>query len=174
MISAGYKWLLGPSGHRVFSGQIRNTSPKCGQARFTGWLAEGAENSRHSPFADPKPVEAADAGMPLRPQLLNLAAMDAGIDLVLRIGAETVAAIITIDRLSFLRASAGSLRGRKSLDSKHADVRAASGRSPEKTKEFYEKLEMKCHHEPSRRKIRVSPTSITVSGTLPALSVITV
>jgi len=85
MISAGYKWLLGPSAPG-FSGQNPKTHLQNAAGPFYWMAAEGAENFAALAFADPKPVEAArrwDAAETAN--YYNLAAMDAGIDLVLRI-----------------------------------------------------------------------------------------
>src|SRR5438874_385931 len=92
MICAGYKWLLGPFGTGFFWAKSEHIS-KMRSGPFYWMAAEGAENFAALAFADPKPVVAArryDAAETAN--YYNLAAMDAGLDLVLRIGPETVAA----------------------------------------------------------------------------------
>src|SRR5437763_10125015 len=80
MISAGYKWLLGPFGTGFFWAKSEHIS-KMRPGPFYWMAAEGAENFAALAFADPKPVQAArrwDSAETAN--YYNLAAMDAGID----------------------------------------------------------------------------------------------
>src|SRR2546425_8949248 len=92
LVSAGYKWLLSPFGTGFFWAKFEHIS-KMRPGPFYWMAAEGAENFAALAFADPKPAQAArrwDAAETAN--YYNLAALDEGIDLALRIGAETVAA----------------------------------------------------------------------------------
>jgi len=160
MISAGYKWLLGPFGTGFFWAKSEHIS-KMRPGPFYWMAAEGAENFAALAFADPKPVQAArrwDSAETAN--YYNLAAMDAGIDLVLRIGAETVAAHNhkLIDFL-FSRLPLDRFVVASPLDSKQRGPYGCfQARSPEKTKEFYDKLKNENVITSLREgKIRVSP-----------------
>jgi cysteine desulfurase / selenocysteine lyase len=160
MISAGYKWLLGPFGTGFFWAKFEHIS-KMRPGPFYWMAAEGAENFAALAFADPKPAGAArrwDAAETAN--YYNLAAMDAGIDLVLRIGAETVAAHNhkLIDFL-FSRLPPDRFVVASPLDSKQRGPYGCfQARSPEKTKEFYDKLRNENVITSLREgKIRVSP-----------------
>jgi len=160
MISAGYKWLLGPFGTGFFWAKFEHIS-KMRPGPFYWMAAEGAENFAALAFADPKPAEAArrwDAAETAN--YYNLAALDAGIDLVLRIGAKTVAAHNhkLIDFL-FSRLPPDRFVIASPLDSKQRGPYGCfQARSPEKTKEFYDKLRNENVITSLREgKIRVSP-----------------
>jgi cysteine desulfurase/selenocysteine lyase len=160
LISAGYKWLLGPFGTGFFWAKSEHIS-KMRPGPFYWMAAEGAENFAALAFADPKPVQAArrwDAAETAN--YYNLAAMDAGIDLVLRIGPETVAAHNhkLIDFL-FSRLPVDRFVVASPVDSKQRGPYGCfQARSPEKTKEFYDKLKNENVITSLREgKIRVSP-----------------
>jgi cysteine desulfurase/selenocysteine lyase len=160
LISAGYKWLLGPFGTGFFWAKSEHIS-KMRPGPFYWMAAEGAENFAALAFADPKPVQAARRWDTAETaNYYNLAAMDAGIDLVLRIGAETVAAHNhkLIDFL-FSRLPLDRFVIASPLDSKQRGPYGCfQARSPEKTKEFYDKLKNENVITSLREgKIRVSP-----------------
>jgi selenocysteine lyase/cysteine desulfurase len=95
MVSAGYKWLLGPFGTGFFWAKSERIS-KMRPGPFYWMAAEGAETFSALNFADPKPAQAArrwDAAETAN--YYNLAALDAGLDLVLRIGKESAPSTIT-------------------------------------------------------------------------------
>jgi selenocysteine lyase/cysteine desulfurase len=160
MVSAGYKWLLGPFGTGFFWAKSEHIS-KMRPGPFYWMAAEGAENFAALNFADPKPAQAArrwDAAETAN--YYNLAALDAGIDLALCIGAETVAAHNhrLIDLL-FSRLPQDRFVVASPLDHKlRGPYGCFQARSPEKTKEFYDKLRKENVITSLREgKIRVSP-----------------
>jgi selenocysteine lyase/cysteine desulfurase len=160
LVCAGYKWLLGPFGTGFFwakSGHISKMRP----GPFYWMAAEGAENFAALNFVDPKPAQAArrwDAAETA--SYYNLAALDAGIDLVLRIGAETVAAhnYKLIDLL-FSRLPQDRFVVASPLEhQQRGPYGCFQARTPEKTKEFYDKLRKENVITSLREgKIRVSP-----------------
>jgi selenocysteine lyase/cysteine desulfurase len=160
MVSAGYKWLLGPFGTGFFWAKSEHIS-KMRPSPFYWMAAEGAENFAALAFADPKPVDATrrwDAAETAN--FYNLAAMDAGIDLVLKIGPENVARHNhkLIDFL-FSRLPSDRFVVASPLDHKHRGPYGCfQARTPEKTKEFYAKLRKENVITSLREgKIRVSP-----------------
>ena len=160
MVSAGYKWLLGPFGTGFFWAKSEHIS-RMRPGPFYWMAAEGAENFAALNFADPKPAQAArrwDAAETAN--YYNLAALDAGVDLALRIGAETVAAHNhkLIDLL-FSRLPQDRFVVASPLDhSQRGPYGCFQARSLEKTKEFYDKLRKENVITSLREgKIRVSP-----------------
>ena len=160
MVSAGYKWLLGPFGTGFFWAKSELIS-KMRPGPFYWMAAEGAENFAALAFANPKPAQAArrwDAAETAN--YYNLAAMDAGIDLVLRIGAQTVAVHnhklidLLFSRLPPDRFVVASPLARE----QRGPYGCFQARTPEKTKEFYDKLRKENVITSLREdKIRVSP-----------------
>jgi len=160
MVCAGYKWLLGPFGTGFFWARTEHIS-KMRPGPFYWMAAEGAENFAALAFADPKPVLAArryDAAETAN--YYNLAAMDAGLELVLRIGVNTVAAHnhklidLLFSRLPLDRFVVASPLEHK----QRGPYGCFEARSPEKTKEFYDKLRKENVITSLREgKIRVSP-----------------
>jgi len=160
MVSAGYKWLLGPFGTGFFWAKSDLIS-KMRPGPFYWMAAEGAENFAALAFANPKPAQAArrwDAAETAN--YYNLAAMDAGIDLVLRIGAQTVAVHnhklidLLFSRLPPDRFVVASPLARE----QRGPYGCFQARTPEKTKEFYDKLRKENVITSLREdKIRVSP-----------------
>jgi cysteine desulfurase / selenocysteine lyase len=178
LISAGYKWLLGPFGTGFFWAKSEHIS-KMRPGPFYWMAAEGAENFSALDFADPKPAQAArrwDAAETAN--YYNLAALDAGIDLALRIGAETVAAHnhklidLLFSRLPQDRFVIASPVGHK----QRGPYGCFQARTPEKTKEFYDKLRKENVITSLREgKIRVSPYMYNNEGDIDRLvSVVTV
>ena len=160
MVCAGYKWLLGPFGTGFFwakSEHIANMRP----GPFYWMAAEGAENFAALNFADPKPAQAArrwDSAETAN--YYNLAALDAGLELVLKIGVENVAAHNhkLIDLL-FSRLPQDRFVVSSPLDHKQRGPYGCfEARTPEKTREFYDKLRKENVITSLREnKIRVSP-----------------
>jgi cysteine desulfurase/selenocysteine lyase len=93
IVSAGYKWLLGPFG----TGFFWIKSEHLGMVRpgpFYWMAVEGSDNFAALNFEDPKPAPSAkrwDAPEWASHFNFNLAAMDASIDFVVRMGPEMVA-----------------------------------------------------------------------------------
>jgi selenocysteine lyase/cysteine desulfurase len=160
MVCAGYKWLLGPFGTGFFwakSEHIANMRP----GPFYWMAAEGAENFAALNFADPKPAQAARRWDTAETaNYYNLAALDAGLELVLKIGPENIAAHNhkLIDLL-FSRLPQDRFVCSSPLDHKHRGPYGCfEARTPDKTREFYEKLRKeKIITSLRENKIRVSP-----------------
>ncbi len=160
MVCAGYKWLLGPFGTGFFwakSEHIANMRP----GPFYWMAAEGAENFAALNFADPRPAQAArrwDAAETAN--YYNLAALDAGLELVLKIGPENVAAHShkLIDLL-FSRLPQDRFVVSSPLEHRYRGPYGCfEARTPEKTREFYDKLRKENVITSLREnKIRVSP-----------------
>jgi selenocysteine lyase/cysteine desulfurase len=91
LVCAGYKWLLGPWGTGFFwakSGQLDTVRP----GPFY-WMAQNADSFSALNFVDPAPSRSAnrwDAAEAATHFNFNLAAMDASVDFVLRVGPELV------------------------------------------------------------------------------------
>jgi len=160
MVSAGYKWLLGPFGTGFFWAKHEHLS-KMRPGPFYWMAAEGAENFAALNFADPKPAKAArrwDAAETAN--YYNLAALEAGLELVLRIGPQNVAAHNhkLIDQL-FSRLPLDRFVVASPLDHQHRGPYGCfQARTAEKTKEYYDKLRGENIITSLREnKIRVSP-----------------
>lgn len=160
LICAGYKWLLGPFGTGFFWAKSELLS-KFRPGPFYWMAAEGAENFAALAFADPKPVASArrfDSAETA--SYYNLAALEAGLDLVSRIGVENIAAYNhkLIDLL-FARLSPDRFVISSPLDGKQRGPYGCfQARSPEKTREYYEKLKSEKVITSLREgQIRISP-----------------
>jgi len=142
MICAGYKWLLGPFGTGFFWAKSEHIS-KMRPGPFYWMAAEGVDNFAALATAPPRPAQAArrwDAAETAN--FYNLAAMGPGIELAARIGAETVSAHShkLIDLL-FSRLPPDRFVVASPLDRKQrGPFGCFQARTPEKTKEFYDKL----------------------------------
>jgi cysteine desulfurase / selenocysteine lyase len=91
LVCAGYKWLLGPFGTGFFWAKHEHIA-KMRPGPFYWMAAEGVNNFADLATAPPKPANAAkrwDAAETAN--YYNLAALQGGLELVLRAGAETVA-----------------------------------------------------------------------------------
>jgi selenocysteine lyase/cysteine desulfurase len=160
MICAGYKWLLGPFGTGFFWAKNELIS-KFRPGPFYWMAAEGADNFAALAFADPKPLPSArrfDSAETA--SYYNLAALEAGLDLVSRIGVENVAAHnhklidLLLSRLPPDRFVVSSPLDRK----QRGPYGCFQARTPEKTREYYEKLKSEKVITSLREgKIRVSP-----------------
>jgi selenocysteine lyase/cysteine desulfurase len=144
IVSAGYKWLLGPFGTGFFwikSGHLEKVRP----GPFYWMAVEGSDNFAALNFEDPKPAPSAkrwDAPEWASHFNFNLAAMDASIDFVVRMGPEMVAAHnrklieFMFERLPKDRCVAAS-----PLDSaRRGPYGCFAARSPGKTAELYQHL----------------------------------
>ena len=162
LVCAGYKWLLGAFGTGFFWVKHELIS-KLRAAPFYWMAVAGSDNFAKLDFANPKPAESAkrwDTPEWASHFNFNLAALDAGVEFVLRAAPETVLAHnhILIDsllgRLPVDRCVAASPLDRK--------LRGPYGcfvaRTPEKTAELYNKLrEQNVFVSLRESKIRVSP-----------------
>ena len=162
IVSAGYKWLLGPFG----TGFFWIKSEHLGMVRPSPfyWMAvAGSDNFSALNFSDPKPAPSAkrwDAPEWASHFNLNLAASDASVDFVLRMGPELVAAHnrrlidFMFERLPKDRCvPASPLDG-----ARRGPYGCFAARSPEKTAELYQHLRKENVIVSLREgKIRVSP-----------------
>jgi cysteine desulfurase/selenocysteine lyase len=162
LISAGYKWLLGPFGTGFFwakSEHIANMRP----SPFYWMAVAGSDNFSALSFDDPKPAPSAkrwDTAEWASYFNFNLAGLDVSSDFVLRMGPETVAAHNgkLIDLL-FERLPKDRCIPASPLDAaRRGPYGCFTARTPEKTAELYEKLKKENIIVSLRQgNIRVSP-----------------
>ena len=160
MVCAGYKWLLGPFGTGFFFAK-REHIAKMRPGPFYWMAAEGVDNFAAMATAPPSPAQAArrwDAAETAN--FYNLAAFEAGLELVLRAGAETVAEHnhklieLLFSRLPADRCVVASPRER----ARRGPYGCFQARTPEKTKALYDKLRSENVITSLREgRIRVSP-----------------
>ncbi len=160
LVCAGYKWLVGPFGTGFFWARhehIANMRP----GPFYWMSAEGVNNFADLATAPPRPANAAkrwDAAETAN--YYDLAALEGGLELVLRAGVQTVAEHNhnLIEQL-FARLPKDRCVTASPLDRAHRGPYGCfQGRTPEKTKELYEKLRAENVITSLREgKIRVSP-----------------
>jgi len=87
LVCAGYKWLLGPYGTGFFWARGQHLAKA--HRRPFNWAAQDSETFSTLNFVDPEPSRSAkrwDAAESATTFNLNLTAMDAAVDLVLRVG----------------------------------------------------------------------------------------
>jgi len=162
LVCAGYKWLLGAFGTGFFwikSELLSSVRP----APFYWMAVAGSDNFAKLDFANPKPSDSAkrwDTPEWASHFNFNLAALDAGVEFVLRAGAETVRvhnhalidslfARLPVDRCVAASPLERNLRG---------PYGCFVARTPEKTTELYNKLRAENVFVSLREsKIRVSP-----------------
>jgi cysteine desulfurase / selenocysteine lyase len=142
LTSAGYKWLLGPFGTGFFWAKSEHIE-KMRPAPYYWMATAGAENFAALNFENPKPSPGArrwDSAETA--SFFNLAAMDASLELVLRMGPENVSAhnanLISqmFERLPRDRCLAAS----PADASRRGPYGCFAARSPEKTAALYERL----------------------------------
>lgn len=160
LVCAGYKWLLGPFGTGFFWAK-REHIVKMRPGPFYWMAAEGVDNFAALATAPPRPAQAArrwDAAETAN--FYNLAALEAGLELVLRAGAEMVLEHnhklieLLFSRLPADRCVVASPRER----ARRGPYGCFQARTPEKTKELYDKLRRENVITSLREgKIRVSP-----------------
>jgi cysteine desulfurase/selenocysteine lyase len=162
IVSAGYKWLLGSFGTGFF--WIKSDHLEMVRPSPFYWMAvAGSDNFAALNFSDPKPAPNAkrwDAPEWASHFNLNLAASDASVDFVLRMGPELVAAHnrrlidFMFERLPKDRCvPASPLDG-----ARRGPYGCFAARSPEKTAELYQHLRKENVIVSLREgKIRVSP-----------------
>lgn len=160
LVCAGYKWLVGPFGTGFFWAKHEHIS-KMRPGPFYWMAAEGVNNFADLASAPPRPADAAkrwDAAETAN--YYDLAALEGGVELVLRAGVQTVAdhnhrlieqlfARLPKDRCVPASPLAGEERG---------PYGCFQARSPEKTQELYQRLLAENVIVSLReRRIRVSP-----------------
>jgi cysteine desulfurase / selenocysteine lyase len=160
LVCAGYKWLLGPFGTGFFWAKHEHIA-KMRPGPFYWMAAEGVNNFADLATAPPRPANAAkrwDAAETAN--YYNLAALQGGLELVLRAGAETVAEhnhrLIEqlFERLPKDRCVVASPLERE----RRGPYGCFQARTAAKTRELYEKLCAKNVITSLREgKIRVSP-----------------
>jgi cysteine desulfurase/selenocysteine lyase len=160
LVCAGYKWLVGPFGTGFFWARhenIQNMRP----GPFYWMAAEGVNDFADLATAPPRPANAAkrwDAAETAN--YYDLAALEGGLRLVLRAGAETVAEHNhkLIEQL-FARLPKDRCVAASPLErARRGPYGCFQARSPEKTAELYEKLRAENVITSLREgKIRVSP-----------------
>ena len=160
LVCAGYKWLLGPFGTGFFWAKHEHIS-KMRPGPFYWMAAEGVNNFADLATAPPRPANAAkrwDAAETAN--YYDLAALEGGVELVLRAGVQTVADHNhrLIEQL-FARLPKDRCVPASPLDrADRGPYGCFQARSPEKTKELYERLLAENVIVSLReRKIRVSP-----------------
>ncbi len=162
MVCAGYKWLLGAFGTGFFWVKSELIS-KLRAAPFYWMAVAGSDNFAKLDFANPKPAESAkrwDTPEWASHFNFNLAALDAGIEFVLRATPEVVAAHnhMLIDSL-FARLPVDRCIAASPLDrAQRGPYGCFVARTPEKTAEMYQKLRGQNVYLSLREsKLRVSP-----------------
>jgi selenocysteine lyase/cysteine desulfurase len=162
LVCAGYKWLLGAFGTGFFWVKHELIS-KLRAAPFYWMAVAGSDNFAKLDFANPKPADSAkrwDTPEWASHFNFNLAALDAGVEFVLRATPETVLAHnhALIDSL-LTRLPVDRCVAASPLDRAHRGPYGCFvARTPEKTAELYNKLrEQKVFVSLRESKIRVSP-----------------
>ncbi|HYL63381.1 MAG TPA: aminotransferase class V-fold PLP-dependent enzyme [Candidatus Methylomirabilis sp.] len=162
LVSAGYKWLLGPFGTGFF--WIKKELLSSMRPAPFNWMAvKGSDNFANLNFRDPKPADNAnrwDAAEWASHFNFNLVALDASLEFVLWVGAETVEQHNRhLIETMFARLPKDRCVAASPLDpSRRGPYGCFAARSAEKTVEMYEKLQ-KANVIVSLREgnIRVSP-----------------
>ncbi len=163
LVCAGYKWLLSPFGTGFFWAR-QELIDRLQPGPFYWMAIDGADRFHSLTGADvqhkPVPAQARRWDLPETASFFNLAAMEASLEFVARVGAQTVwehnlaliEHLITrlpVDRMVLASPREAERRG------PYACVRA---RQPERTKELYEKLRAEKIYVSLREgSLRVSP-----------------
>jgi cysteine desulfurase/selenocysteine lyase len=160
LVCAGYKWLLGPFGTGFFWAKHEHIA-KMRPGPFYWMAAEGVDNFAALATAPPRPANAAKRwDAPETANYYNLAALEGGLELALRAGAETVAEHNhkLIEQL-FARLPADRCVVASPLErARRGPYGCFQARTAEKTRELYEKLCAENVITSLREgKIRVSP-----------------
>ena len=144
IVSAGYKWLLGPFGTGFFwvkSEHLAMVRP----GPFYWMAVKGSDNFSALNFDDPKPGANAkrwDSPESASYFNFNLVAMDVSVDFVLRMGPELVSAHNRkLIELMFARLPKDRFVPASPLDpAQRGPYGCFAARSPEKTAEYYQRL----------------------------------
>jgi cysteine desulfurase/selenocysteine lyase len=142
IVCAGYKWLLSPYGTGFFWAKSEHIA-KMRPGPYYWMAVEGADHFGSLIFEDPKPAPGARRWDSAETSsFFNLAGMDASLELVLKLGAETVAAHngslieLMYERLPSDRCIATSPRDA----ARRGPYGCFAARTPEKTAALYERL----------------------------------
>ncbi|HET8922905.1 MAG TPA: aminotransferase class V-fold PLP-dependent enzyme [Candidatus Acidoferrum sp.] len=144
LVSAGYKWLLGPFGTGFFWAKSEHLS-MVRPAPFYWMAVAGSDNFANLKFNDPKPAGSAkrwDTPEWASYYNLNLVAMDVSADFVVRMGPERVAEHNRkLIELLYERLPKDRCVPASPLDAqRRGPYGCFAARSPEKTAELYERL----------------------------------
>jgi selenocysteine lyase/cysteine desulfurase len=144
LVSAGYKWLLGPFGTGFFWSRSEHLS-MVRPAPFYWMAVAGSDNFANLNFSDPKPANSAkrwDTPEWASYYNLNLVAFDVSADFVVRMGPERVAEHNRkLIELLFERLPRDRCVPASPLDAqRRGPYGCFAARSPEKTAELYERL----------------------------------
>lgn len=144
LVCAGYKWLFGPFGTGFF--WIRHELlSRVRPAPFYWMAVAGSDNFAKLNFADPKPADSAkrwDAPEWASHFNFNLVGLDASLEFVLRMGAETVERHNReLIELMYARLPKDRCVSASPMDAaKRGPYGCFAARTPEKTAELYHKL----------------------------------
>jgi cysteine desulfurase / selenocysteine lyase len=144
LICAGYKWLFGPFGTGFFWIKHELLS-RVRPAPFYWMAVAGSDNFAKLNFADPKPADSAkrwDAPEWASHFNFNLVGLDASLEFVLRMGAETVERHNReLIELMYARLPKDRCVSASPMDaSRRGPYGCFAARTPEKTAELYHKL----------------------------------
>src|SRR5467141_398242 len=144
IVSAGYKWLLGPFGTGFFWAKSEHLA-MVRPGPFYWMAVMSSDNFSALNFDDPKPGPSAkrwDSPEGASYFNLNLVAMDASVDFVVRMGPELVAAHNRkLIELMFERLPKDRFVPASPLDpARRGPYGCFAARSPEKTAEYYHRL----------------------------------
>jgi selenocysteine lyase/cysteine desulfurase len=144
LVSAGYKWLLGPFGTGFFWIKHELLS-RVRPAPFNWMAVPGSENFAKLNFTDPKPADSAkrwDAPEWASHFNFNLVGLDASLEFVLRMKPETVAEHNRgLIELMYQRLPKDRCVPASPLDAvRRGPYGCFAARTPEKTAELYQKL----------------------------------
>ncbi len=144
IVSAGYKWLLGPFGTGFFWAKSEHLA-MVRPGPFYWMAVEGSDNFAALNFEDPKPAASAkrwDSPEWASYFNFNLAAMDASVDFVVRMGPELVAAHNrNLIELMFEQLPKDRFVPASPLDpARRGPYGCFAARSAEKTAEAYQRL----------------------------------
>ncbi|MGH9676689.1 MAG: aminotransferase class V-fold PLP-dependent enzyme [Candidatus Acidiferrum sp.] len=160
MICAGYKWLLGPFGTGFFWAKQEHIDAARPGPFY--WMAlEGMDSFSSMNLSDPKPTRSAKRwDTPETASYFNLSGLDASLEFVLKMGAETVARQNrNLIELLYARLPKDRCVPTSPLDpSRRGPYGCFAGRTPEKTAELYERLKKENVFVAMREgNLRVSP-----------------
>ena len=160
LVAAGYKWLLSPYGTGFFWARREHLNMALPGPFY--WTAQGTDSFFELNFVDPKPATGAkrwDAAEAATYFNFNLAAMNASVDFVLRVGPELV---LEHNRklIEFLIEGLpeGCLTASPPDSAQRGPYGCFTAETPEKTAELYQKLQREKIIVSLREgRIRVSP-----------------
>src|SRR5437870_5023769 len=160
LVAAGYKWLLSPYGTGFFWAKSEHLNMALPGPYY--WTAQGTDSFFDLNFVDPKPSTGAkrwDAAEAATYFNFNLAAMNASVDLVLRVGPELVLEHNRrLIELLFERLPEDCVPASPLESAQRGPYGCFTARTAEKTAELYQKLQREKIIVSLREgRIRVSP-----------------